>query len=101
MYTRLYGGGRKEGTVYLTTHSTHCIYGYMAAEGRNCLFNDTLNTLYIRLYGGGRKEGNVLLNDAFNTLYTQLYGGRRKEGTVYLTTHSTHCIYGYMAADTW
>ena len=39
-YLRLYG--RKKGNVYLTTHSTHFIYGYM--EGRKCLFNDALNT---------------------------------------------------------
>ena len=24
--------GRKEGNVYLTTHSTHFIYGYMASD---------------------------------------------------------------------
>ena len=35
---------------YLTTHSTHSIYGYMGRE-RNVLFNDTLNTFYLRLYG--------------------------------------------------
>ena len=28
-------GGRKE-MFYLTTHSTHFIYGYMASEGRKC-----------------------------------------------------------------
>ena len=39
--------GRKE-LFYLTTHSTHFIYGYM--EG-NVLFNDALNTFYLRLYG--------------------------------------------------
>ena len=33
---------------YLTTHSTHFIYGYM--EG-NVSFNDALNTFYLRLYG--------------------------------------------------
>ena len=36
---------------YLTTHSTHYIYGYMERE-RNVLFNDALNTFYLRLYGG-------------------------------------------------
>ena len=35
---------------YLTMHSTHFIYGYMARE-RNVLFNDALNTFYLRLYG--------------------------------------------------
>ena len=39
------------------------------------------------------KEGNVLFNDALNTFYLRLYG--RKE-MFYLTTHSTHFIYGYM-----
>ena len=41
---------------YLTMHSTHFIYGYMASERRkegNVLFNDTLNTFYLRLYGVG------------------------------------------------
>ena len=41
----------------LTTHSTHCIYGYMASDKRT-------------------KEGNVLFNDALNTFYLQLYGVR-------------------------
>ena len=51
---------------YLTTHSTHFIYGYMASDiwlrtiqiererrerERNVLFNDALNTFYLRLYG--------------------------------------------------
>ena len=34
---------------YLTTHSTHFIYGYMGE--RNVLFNDALNTFYLRLCG--------------------------------------------------
>ena len=46
----------------------------------------------------GGKEGNVLFNDALNTFYLRLYG--RKE-MFYLTTHSTHFIYGYMASDIW
>ena len=48
---------------YLTTHSTHFIYGYMASDiwlrtilivrerERNVLFNDALNAFYLRLYG--------------------------------------------------
>ena len=45
---------------YLTTHSTHFIYGYMAsdiwlrttqiARERNVLFNDAFNTFHLRLY---------------------------------------------------
>ena len=60
----------------------------------------------------GRKEGNVLFNDTLNTFYLRLYGIRhmvkdhsdsekgRKE-MFYLTMHSTHFIYGYMASDIW
>ena len=88
---------------YLTTHSTHFIYGYMASvmimiliiavvrkEGRKCLFNDALNTFHLRLYGVSddndddvdyspvivRKARNVLFNDALNTFYLRLYGVR-------------------------
>ena len=45
----------------------------------------------------GRKEGNVLFNDALDTFYLQLCRGERE--MFYLTTHSTHFIYGYMASD--
>ena len=72
-YLWLYG--RKE-MFYLTTHSTHSIYGYMEV----------------------RKEGNVLFNDALNKFYLRLYG--RKE-MFYLMMHSTHFIYGYMVSDIW
>ena len=44
-----------------------------------------------------RKKVNVLFNDALNTFYLRLY---RKE-IFYLTTHSTHFIYGYMVSDIW
>ena len=43
---------------YLTKHSTHFIYGYMASN------------IWLR------KEGNVLFNDALNTFYLRLYGVR-------------------------
>ena len=119
---------------YLTTHSTHCRYGYMVKEGKYGLFNDALNTLHLRLYrirnmvtegskcfiltthsthsiygyiASGiwlKKEANVLFNDTLNTSYLRLYGIRhmlKKEGMVYLTTHSTQCIYGYIASGIW
>ena len=50
---------------YLTTHSTHFIYGYMAS-------NIWLRTILIVR----RKERNVLFNDALNTFYLRLYGVR-------------------------
>ena len=56
------------------------------------------------------KEGNVLFNNALNTFYLRLYSiehmvkdhsdSERME-MFYLTTHSTHFIYGYMASDIW
>ena len=63
----------KEEMFYLTTHSTHFIYSYMASDTgereRNVLFNDTLNTFYLRLYGvrhmvtdhSDSEKGNPLL----------------------------------------
>ena len=53
---------------YLTTHSTHFIYGYMASD-------IWLRTILI-VRKEGRKEGNVLFNDALNTFYLRLYGVR-------------------------
>ena len=85
---------------YLTTHSTHFIYGYMASD----IWLRTI--LIVR-----EREKNVLFNDALNTFYLQLYGVRhmvkdhsdseRERKMFYLTTHSTHFIYGYMASDIW
>ena len=40
---------KEEEMFYLTTHSTHFIYG--RERERNVLFNDALNTFYLRLYG--------------------------------------------------
>ena len=70
---------------YLTMHSTHFIYGYMASD----MVKDHSDS-------EKERERNVLFNDALNTFYLQLYG--RKE-RFYLTTHSTHFTYGYMASD--
>ena len=96
---------------YLTTHSTHFIYGYMASgcyrkEGRKYFIQrrtqHILFTVIWRRGVTGRKEGNILFNDALNTFYLRLYGdGVLQEGRkeiFYLTTHSTHFIYGYMAS---
>ena len=51
------------------------------------------------------REINVLFNDALNTFYLRLYGIRhmvkREREMFYLTMHSTHFIYGYMASDIW
>ena len=59
----------------------------------------------------GRKEGNVLFSDILDTFYLHLYGIKRmvkdhsdskgRKEMFYLTTHSTHFIYAYMASDVW
>ena len=64
------GGGIRKGKemFYLTTHSTHFIYGDMERKEGNVLFNHALNTFYLRLYGVGhmvkdhsdRERGNPL-----------------------------------------
>ena len=38
---------------YLTTHSTHFIYGHMEGKEGTVLSNDAFNTFYLRLYGVG------------------------------------------------
>ena len=70
-----YMEGRKE-MFYLTMHSTHCIYGYMEVGKKEMFYLTTHSTHCIYGYMEGRKEGNVLFNDALNTLYLQLYGIR-------------------------
>ena len=120
-YLRLYGVGKqltehtlpevKEGNVLFNAAlNTFYLRLYGRKEGHG-IFNDAPNTLYLRLYG--RKEGNVLFNDALNTFYLRLYGVRKqltehtlperkeRKQMLYLTTHSTHFIYGYRASDIW
>ena len=75
--------GRKE-MFYLTTHSTHYIYGYMASdiwlrtnlivrkEGRKEMFYLTTHSTHF-IYGYMERERNVLFNDALNTFYLRLW----------------------------
>ena len=67
-------------SFYLTTHSTHFIYGYMIIIFLKSLF-----------------DVNTLSSSSFNGCLGSLRECRngRKE-MFYLTTHSTHFIYGYM-----
>ena len=53
-------------------------------EGRKYLFYDALNTFYLRLYG-----------------VRHMVKDQGRKEMLYLTTHSTHFIYGYMASDIW
>ena len=87
------------------THSTHFtlqLYGvgHMVKDHsdsergereRKVLFNDALNTFCLRLYGVGH-----MVKD-----HSDSERGERERERFYLTTHSTHFIYGYMASDIW
>ena len=64
----------------------------------NVLFNDALNTFYLRLYGVGHMVKDHSYSERRNPLLLLQEG--RKE-MFYLTTHSTHFIYSYMASDIW
>ena len=90
---------REREMFYLTTHSTHFI---LRLYGVRHMVKD---------HSDSERERNVLSNDAFNTFYLRLYGIRhmvkdhsdseREREMFYLTTHSTHFIYGYMASYIW
>ena len=41
----------------------------------------------------------IIINNSFSLLRAQKVLGRKE--IFYLTTHSTHFIYGYMASDIW
>ena len=56
---------------YLTTYSTHFIYGYIVKEGK-ILFNNALNTFSFTMILS-RNEGNVLFNDVLDTFYLRIY----------------------------
>ena len=80
---------------YLTTHSTHFIYGYMASDiwlrtilivrEREMFYLTMHSTHFIYGYMASDiwlrtilivRERNVLFNDALNTFYLRLYGVR-------------------------
>ena len=74
----------------------------------NDLFNNALNTFIYGYRASGiiSKKATQIARKETNQL-TSLHGvlfSVRKEGRkdmFYLTTHSTHFIYGYMASDIW
>ena len=84
---------------------------------RNVLFNDTLKTFYLWLYGirhmvkdhSDSEKGNPLpphmlllsINSKGSFICIIPQTGEREREMFYLTTHSTHFIYGYMASDRW
>ena len=81
---------REREMFYLTTHSTHFIYGYMASDiwlrerEREMCYLTTHSTHFIYGY-----------------MASDIWLREREREMFYLTTHSTHFIYGYVASDIW
>ena len=85
----------------------------------NVLFNDALNTFYLQLYGVGHmvkdhsdsERGNPLpvteetsfinITILYRLISTNEKCKERGKEMFYLTMHSTHFIYSYMASDIW
>ena len=92
--------GRKEVHVYLTTHPTHFIHGYM--EGKKEMFYlTTHSTHFIHGYMEGRKEMFYLTTHSTHFIHGYMEGMKEM---FYLTTHSTHFILrlygvGHMVKD--
>ena len=89
---------------YLTTHSEHFIYGYMASDiwlrtilivrnerEREMIYLTTHSTHFI--YG-------YMASDIWLRTILIVRNERERE-MIYLATHSAHFIYGYMASDIW
>ena len=86
---------------YLTTHSTHFIYDYMASD------------IWLRTILIVRKEREremfYLMMHSTHFIYSYMASDIwlrtilivREREMFYLTTQSTHYIYGYMASDIW
>ena len=84
---RMCAWNREREMFCLTTHSTHFIYGYMASD----IWLRTI--LIVRKETRCRHMGYYIPKQFLNK-------GRKKE-MFYLTMHSIHFIYGYMASDIW
>ena len=94
--------------LVINTNSAHRPKMKERKEG-SVLFNDALNTFYLRLYYGvghmvkdhsDSEKGNPL--PPHRLLFPISSKGsfiERKKEMFYLTTHSTHFIYGYIMAS--
>ena len=89
---------------------------YERERERKFLFNDALNTFYLQLYGvrlmvkdnsdsekGNPLEKPILEKKTTSGQITETALGieKKRNEMFYLTMHSTHFIYGYMASDIW
>ena len=73
-----------------------CVYIYV------CIVKPNLQTLHICTYTIAEQNGDhSLMNHAVNIWRCESLLNEREREMFYLTTHSTHFIYGYMASDIW
>ena len=114
---------------YLTTHSTHIIYGYMALTTElhlaplevggavRRLSNPRVVVVKINKHISGpvylltadkfmpqiqyRFYGSERAQHLLGLLLFVYIGSQNRKEMFYLTTHLTHFIYGYMASDIW
>ena len=84
---------------------------WLGRKEGNVLFNDALNTFCLRLYGVTHMVMDHSVSERGNPLppHGLLFPSISKGSFIctipqemfYLTTHSTHFIYGYMASNIW
>ena len=116
---------------YLTMHSTHFIYGYMASdilietilierkETRCCHIGYSYRlTARVLLHAPSHRQDNTYHSLCYTSrgalagtrnssmgecilCHKIKQNGEREREMFYLTTHSTHFIYSYMASDIW
>ena len=101
---------------YLTTHSTHFIYGYMASdiwlrtiliarkETRCCHIGYSFRlTARVLLYAPSHRQDNTYRGICYTSrgalagTRNSSIGKEERKDIFHLTTHSTQFIYGYMA----
>ena len=63
---------------YLTTHSTHFIYCYMALGKKLYIMASFIKITFKKKIIIKDMDGNVLFNDTLNTFYLLLYGIGKK-----------------------
>ena len=113
---------KKEGRkmFYLTMHSTHFIYGYMASDiwlrttqmareetrWRHMGYVFRLAARVV-LYASSHRQDNTHYNLCYTScgalagIRNSSMGPPWRKEMFYLTTHSTHFIYSYMASEIW
>ena len=82
-----------------------CMYVCQAVYMCVCVCRSVRLEVRTEEWMDGWMQGRIYVFDALRPVifFSAMGSCGRKEGRkcFYLTTHSTHCIYGYMASDIW